>query len=93
MAGSEPCHTCAALTACRQAVKAGDKIACEDRPHRTRVKPIFTPGQLFTTADLMAITGQDLNTAGTWCRYHRATGDIELVAVKNNWKVYRFIGP
>jgi hypothetical protein len=87
----DPCQTCAHLPRCKQAVRARRPIACEDRPHRTRVKPIFPPGQLFTTTDLSAITGQSINVAGEWCRYHRATGDIELVAVqKNNRKIYRF---
>jgi hypothetical protein len=87
----DPCQTCHALAGCKDAVRARRPIACEDRPHRKRVKPIFPPGQPFTTADLMAITGQTVNVAGEWCRYHRATGDIELVAVqKNNRKIYRF---
>ena len=91
MRGKEPCQTCPALPDCKQAVRARRPIACEDRPHRTRVKPTFPPGQPFTTADLMAITGQNLNRASDWCRYHRATGDIELVAInKNNQKIYRF---
>ena len=91
MRGSDPCQTCPALPDCKEAVRARLPIACEDHPRPRYAKPRLTPGQLFTTADLMALTGQTLDAAGEWCKYHRNKGDIQLVAVNNhNQKVYRY---
>lgn len=91
----DPCQTCPALRDCRQAVRTGQPVACEDKPIPCKYllpRYALTPGQVFTTADLMAITGQTLRTVGEWCKYHRSViGDIELIgAKKHNRKVYRY---
>jgi len=91
----DPCQTCPALCDCRQAVRTGQPVACEDKPipHKYLLPGYsLTPGQVFTTADLMAATGQTLRAAGEWCQYHRVIiGDIELIGVKaHNRKVYRY---